>query len=115
MSQSIQATKDKLHHWERALRGTMTKVNWLQPWHCLGCVKYGLPFSLAVLLNFPSLPCPGHWSWVGVTEPHCGGEARPGCVRAPHSTYLLSPTLLHTNRGHSWKQVSYSVVGGEVC
>ena len=31
VSQSIQATKDELHRWEKALRGTMTKVLWTCP------------------------------------------------------------------------------------
>lgn len=33
VSQSIQATKDELHRWEKGLRGTMTKVEWVHPWH----------------------------------------------------------------------------------
>lgn len=46
MSQSVQATKDELHRWEKALRGTMTKVTSTHPSTGRGCVVTHL-FSLS--------------------------------------------------------------------
>ena len=59
VSQSIQATKDELHRWEKALRGTMTKVLWTCPDTplALGVDLYSLPTpSISLPVSSPPPP-----------------------------------------------------------